>query len=158
MRKSMIVKAVLILASTVVSIQAIARPYKIDYHPAICQKINGASISYHVDNITVSGVSIIVCPMEQVTLPDDSVAMNHVTFKVWLSAGTSTSPSSCELDSGSSTFASLSTFPSTLTLYSLGGGLFPLPTAVGSDPAEMHVTCDFEAAGKLGAMQVMMVP
>jgi hypothetical protein len=38
-----------------------------------------------------------------------------------------------------------------------GTGIFPVPTATDSNPAEIHVACDFDGSAFLGTMEVKMV-
>ncbi|HET6146162.1 MAG TPA: hypothetical protein VFH68_01410 [Polyangia bacterium] len=67
------VSVLVMIASCSVAVNAWARPYKVDIHPAICEKKRGGSLIYDGDRfVTASSQVDMVCPLPVATLPGDS--------------------------------------------------------------------------------------
>jgi len=151
---------VAILCGVGIGFRVHARPYKVDYHGAICQKSSSTgSVTYNVDGIkATSGSTQIVCPLDHITEQSDSIDSANTWFKL---AFTGTLGSySCTLKSvdastGASWTISMSGTPS-------GDGIvtsqaFPetLPYAVSQNPQRLYVYCDTFASGmKLSTIEV----
>lgn len=148
------------------SLRANARPKKIDYDSAICQKMalvaaGGAGggafvgITYGNKGVTASGGDFsIVCPLQHVTDTDDTSTAQvdlKLTANVLLSFSTA---SVCELDSEGSSFFSMPAFPTpsgTITAHAM----VTLPSTASSPPNGLHFLCTTLKQGtQLGSIQV----
>jgi hypothetical protein len=161
MRISVIVGGVLAVLVAAYGLRVNARPKKIDYHSAICQKVGGpaaaGTVTYTATGIDVSlpsGKVSVVCPLEHVTNGDEHVANVDATFKIWVKGPTVTN--NCQLSSVGSTFASITGFPSTLGVLS-ATAVLPVPTEADADPISLHVLCEFTGVNTLGTIEVKMV-
>jgi hypothetical protein len=150
--------AVVIVCGVGVGFRVNARPYKVDYHGAICQRIAG-SVTYNTDGVkATSAGTTIVCPLVQITDQSDSVDSANTWFKL---AFTGTLGSySCTLKSidastGSTWSISLSGTASGDGVVTSQAFIETLPYDVSQNPMRLYIYCDtFATNMKLSTIQV----
>ncbi len=107
MRALMISVLALGISVGIYTVRAQARPKKIDYHSAICQKTNNGTLSYSSGGITAATDVNIVCPLQHVTLEEDTPPGANGLVKITVkmrTGGIPTATTTCQVMSEGLTF------------------------------------------------------
>ena len=155
--------------------KANAHPEKVDYHSAICQKMQmiaagGAGggttpgLMYGALGVTaVGGDFSIVCPLiyvtgSDVTSTDDAPPGSTVTLTLTAKVTSTSTASACELRSESTLFISVPTFPLGSGTIS-GSASVVLPSTTAGNPNGLHFTCTpLKQNTQLGSIQIQVQP